>query len=209
MESIITYLIYFHAIFGFLALVSGLMAIFAYKGKNIHKKSGKFFYYTMLISGITAMCIAVLPNHENPFLFAIGIFSLYLVFSGYRALRFKKSTSNLQLDKWVSRVMILTGILMIFLPIILTHNIHIILAVFGIFGIILSVKDLMLFKKTEQLKKAWLKLHIGKIVGGYISAVTAFVVVNQFFPSIYGWFIPSVIGAAYITYWQIRVNRQA
>lgn len=209
MESIITYLIYIHAAFGFIALLTGLISIIAFKGKNLHKKSGKFFVNTMIISGLTAMVIAVLPKHENPTLFAIGIFSTYLALTGYRALRFKQSHVNLKFDILLSWIMLLTGILMIVLPIIISQHMHIVLTIFGTVGIVLSIQDLVLFRRPEKLLKGWLKLHIGKIMGGYISAVTAFIVVNQFIPGIYGWFIPSIIGGAYITYWQIRVSRQA
>ena len=56
--------------------------------------------------------------------------------------------------------MITNGILMISLPIILPKSINIILVVFAIVGIIFSVRDLILFKNPERLRKGWLKLHI-------------------------------------------------
>ena len=43
---------------------------------------------------------------------------------------------------------------------------------------------------------------------GYISATTAFVVVNQFFPSVYGWFTPGIIGGLLIAYWIRKVNQK-
>lgn len=209
MEEAIKILIYIHAGFGVIALLSGLMAIIARKGKRTHKKSGLFFYYSMMLSGVTAMIIAVLPKHENPFLFAIGIFSLYFVISGYRALNFKNKEPNLTIDKWVSIIMIVTGVLMIFLPIVLTQSINIILTVFAITGMVLAVRDLILYKNAMLLRKSWLKLHLGKMLGGYISATTAFVIVNDFFPSIYGWFIPGIIGSFVIAYWIRKTNRKS
>ncbi len=206
MEQTIKILIYIHAGFGGIALLAGLVSMVAKKGLELHKKSGLIFYYTMLISAITAMIVAFLPNHESPFLFAVGIFSLYFILTGKRALRFKRKSPNLKTDKWISKMMIVTGILMVLLPIILSNSLNIVLSVFAVVGIIFSVRDLNLYKNPERLKNSWLKLHLGKMIGAYISATTAFVVVNEFFPSFYGWFIPGIIGGFFITYWIRKVN---
>ncbi|QAA81136.1 DUF2306 domain-containing protein [Aequorivita sp. H23M31] len=206
MEQTIKILIYIHAAFGGIALLAGLISMFARKGNTIHKKFGLMFFYSMIISGAVAMFVAVLPNHESPFLFSVGIFSLYFVLTGKRALNFRRKNPDLRIDSLISIGMIITGVLMILLPIILTSSINIVLVVFAVVGILLSVKDLQLFKDPQRLRKAWLKLHLGKMIGGYISASTAFVVVNQYFPSIYGWFVPGIIGGVVIVYWIRKVN---
>ncbi len=208
MEKSIQILIFIHASFGGIALISGLISLIAKKGKNIHKKSGLIFFYSMVLCGLSAMTVAILPNHESPFLFAVGIFSLYFVLTGNRALNFKHKNPDLRIDKYISIVMIITGVLMVSLPILLTKSVNIILTVFAIVGIIFSVRDLILFNKPERLKKGWLKLHLGKMIGGYISATTAFVVVNDFFSSFYGWFIPGIIGSFVITYWMRKLNKK-
>ena len=208
MEKTIQILIYIHAAFGGIALLAGLVSIIAKKGKNIHRKSGLIFFYSMMLSGIIAMIVAVLPNHESPFLFAVGIFSLYFVLTGNRALNFKRKKPDLKIDKLISIIMITTGVLMILLPIILTKSINIVLVVYAIVGIIFSVSDLILFRNPERLRKGWLKLHLGKMLGGYISATTAFVVVNEFFPSFYGWFIPGIVGGFVIAYWMRKMNKK-
>ena len=208
MEQTIKILIYTHAAFGGIALLAGLVSIIAKKGLAIHKKSGLVFFYTMLISAVTAMIVAFLPNHESPFLFAVGIFSLYFILTGKRSLRFKQKNPHLQTDKWISKMMIITGILMIFLPIILSNSLNIVLCVFAIIGIVFSVRDLILFKNPKRLKKGWLKLHLGKMLAAYISATTAFVVVNEFFPSFYGWFIPGIVGGFLIAYWIRKLDEK-
>ncbi len=208
MENTIQILIYIHAAFGGIALLTGLISMNARKGNKIHKKFGLIFFYSMMISGITAMIVAFMPNHDSPFLFAVGVFSLYFVLTGKRALRFKRKNPGLKIDRWISYIMIVTGILMILLPIVISKSINIILVVFAVIGIMFSIRDLILYKNSERLRKAWLKLHLGKMLGGYISATTAFVVVNQFFPSVYGWFVPGIIGGFFITYWIRKVNKQ-
>ncbi len=201
-------LIYTHAFLGGIALLAGFISLVSTKGELVHRKSGKLFYYSMLFSAITALLISVLPKHESPYLFSIGLFSSYFILTGYRALNFKMDNVNLLLDKIISWSMILTGIIMIGYNPIFNDKINIVLTFFGIVGLIFSVRDLVLFKDLKRLKKSWLKLHLGKMIGGYISATTAFVVVNNFFPSSYGWFIPGIIGGIYIAYWMMKLNRE-
>ena len=207
-EKAIQILIYAHAFLGGVALISGMVSLIATKGKNAHKKAGKLFFYTMLLCAFIALIIAVLPKHESAFLFSIGIFSAYFVLTGYRALNFKSKNITLTIDKTIAWVMIITGLLMILYNPIFNHQINIVLTAFGVVGLILSVRDLMLFRDIERLNKSWLKLHLGKMIGGYISATTAFVVVNNFFPSFYGWFIPGIFGGLYIAYWMNKLNKK-
>lgn len=208
MEKYIQLAIIIHAALGGIALLAGLIAIISKKGQPIHKKSGIVFYYAMITSGASAIVIALMPKHENPFLIAVGVFSLYFVIGGYRALRFKSMTSSIKNDKILSIIMLITGALMILLPLVISQSINLVLLIFGIIGILFSLRDLKLYQNRERLKKGWLKLHLGKMLGGYISATTAFVVVNGFFPGIYNWFIPSVIGTIYITYWMKKIDKK-
>lgn len=207
-EKIVQLLIYSHAAFGGVALISGLIALLVTKGKSTHKKSGNFFYYAMLFSALTALIIASLPQHESPFLFSIGIFSCYFIVTGYRSLKFKNNNLNLKTDKLISWIMISTAALMLLYNPIVNHKINIVLTAFGIIGLFFSVRDLMLYKNRNRLNQVWLKLHLGKMLGGYIAATTAFVVVNNFFPSFYGWFIPGTIGGFYIIYWIRKLNKK-
>ena len=201
-------LIYIHALLGGIALLSGFISLVAKKGKTTHKKSGKLFYYCMLLSALSAMIISTLPKHKSPFLFSIGIFSSYFIITGYRALRFKSEIQNLKTDKIISWIMIFTGILMILYNPLINKRINIVLTAFGLIGLLSSARDLVLFKNQNKLKNVWLKLHLGKMIGGYIAATTAFVVVNNFFPSFYGWFIPGTIGGLYITFWIKKLNNK-
>lgn len=207
-EQIIRTLIYTHAIFGGIALASGSISLIAKKGNLIHKKSGKLFFYAMLLSAFTALLISISPKHENPFLFSIGIFSAYLIVTGYRALNFKNKNIDLVTDKIIAWIMLVTGALMILYNPVINQKINIVLTVFGAIGSFLAARDLILFKNASALGSSWLKLHLGKMIGGYIAATTAFVVVNNFFPSVYGWFIPGIIGGVYINYWTTKLKKK-
>jgi uncharacterized membrane protein len=208
-EKVTRILIYSHAFLGGIALFSGMISLIAKKGKIIHRKSGKVFLFSMLTSALTALIISILPNHESAFLFSIGVFSSYLILTGYRAISYKSKNVNLTIDKIISWTMIVLAFLMIFYNPIFNNKVNIVLTVFGIVGLFLSIRDLILYKNTERLTAGWLKLHLGKMIGGYISATTAFVVVNDFFPSFYGWFIPGIIGGFYITYWMNKLKNKA
>lgn len=200
MENYIQLLIICHAILGGIALLSGFFALISMKGGKVHRASGKTFVYSMLLSGVSALVVSVLPDHENPFLFSIGVFSLYFVITGYRALSFRSKEVSLIGDKIFSMLMLVTGVLMILLPIVLSGVINIVLTVLATVGIVFAIRDFLLFKQKESLVKNRIKLHIGKIIGAYISATTAFIVVNQILPGIYGWLAPGAVGAIVITY---------
>lgn len=46
------------------------------------------------------------------------------------------------------------------------------------------------------------------MTGGYISAVTAFFVVNQILINLWNWFLPGVIGGIYITFWIRKLKKK-
>ena len=190
---------FIHAGFGGIALVTGAISLIARKGSVIHKKSGKVFYFTMLTSALLALVISLMPNHESPFLFAIGIFSSYFLIGGYRSVKFKSNNSNLLKDKVIAGLIILTGFLMITYPIVLTGNADIVLVVFGVI-------DLLLFRNSNKARKNWMKIHLSKMISGYVAAVTAFVVVNHWIPGVWAWFTPPILGNIYLTYWLVKLN---
>lgn len=207
LEKIAQWLIYTHAGFGGIALLAGAVALIAKKGSKLHKKSGIVFFYSMLLSAFLSFIISIMPKHESPFLFSIGVFSIYFILSGYRSLKFKRREFDLKADKLIAYVIILTGFTMILYPIVLNGKLNIVLLVFGIVGLVFGLRDLKLYKDSQKLKKNWLKLHLGKMIGGYIAAVTAFFVVNEILPGIWNWFVPGIIGGGYISFWIMKLNK--
>jgi uncharacterized membrane protein len=206
-QQLIQLLIHVHVGLGIAALAAGLLAIVSKKGQTLHKKAGLLFYYTMLTTALLALLISVMPQHENPFLFAIGIFSTFFILTGYRALRFKHPNPNLTADKWIATVMLITGLAMVLVPLLVYQKINVVLAVFGVLGVVFSVRDLKLYQHPEKLKPNWLKMHLGNMMGGYIAATTAFLVNVNVLPGIYGWFAPGLLGGIYITFWMRKLNR--
>jgi len=76
MEETIKILIYTHAFFGGIGLITGIGNLILKKGNSLHKKMGKLFSYAMVISSLISLILAKMPNHKNLFLFLIGIFTI-------------------------------------------------------------------------------------------------------------------------------------
>lgn len=207
METLAKYLIYVHAASGGLALLAGIFAVFAKKGERLHKKSGKVFFFSLFISASLAVIVSLIPSNFNPFLLAIGVFSLYLLLSGYRALGYKKLPPSLTIDQTISGVMLISSILMIVLPLVNHQQLNIVLTVFGGIGLFSAIRDFRLYQNPQKLKKNWMQLHLGNMLGAFIASVTAFLVVNEFFPPLVGWLGPTVLGSLYIAYWNRKLRK--
>lgn len=190
------------------ALTLGLIALLTKKGSKSHINSGNIFFWAMLASAILAIIVTMIPQHESPFLLVVGIFSTYLILSGKRAVHYKAENLNLTFDKLLAFIMLGTALCMISVPIILNGKMNIILTVFGAIGLLLAVQDLRGFKNRIKLKDSWLQAHLGKMIGGYISAVTAFLAVGQYFHPLVNWLGPTVIGVPLIIIWTRKVAKK-
>ena len=207
-EQLARVLLFIHAGFGGIALVSGAISLVTKKGNPLHKKSGKVFYYTLLISVLMSLVISVMPNHKSTFLFSIGLFSSYFIIGGYRSLGFKKKDVSFRWDKIIAYLIVVTGITMIAYPILLEGNINIVLLIFGMIALIFGAIDLLLLQNKSKIKENWLKIHLSKMISGYVAATTAFVVVNQWIPGVWAWFTPGIFGTVYMIYWLNKLNKK-
>ncbi|MEP2280132.1 hypothetical protein [Maribacter sp.] len=206
MENIIKIFIYIHAFFGGVGLITGIASIVVKKGPRNHKLLGKWFSWSMIISSVISLVVARMPNHINTFLFLIGIFTIYMVLAGNRALTFKstKKTKANVTDKLVSGIMAICALLMIGFGVtgLLNGYSHSILYLFfGIIGLFLPYGDYKLFKNTLNNRKLWLINHLSRMLGALIASVTAFFVAGMHQDNLWAWITPSVLGTAYIIYW--------
>ena len=209
MEQTIKTLIYIHAFFGGLGLITGMISIFVKKGGFNHKRTGKIFSYSMIISSLISLFVARMPNHENLFLFLIGIFTIYLILAGNRALTLKskiKTKADL-IDKLISGIMLLVSIGMLILGIIgMVQKVEnsILYFFFGGFGTFMTIRDFQTFKVFTEKENAWLISHLGRMIGALIASVTAFLVAGLHIGTTLVWIMPTILGTVYIIYW----NRQ-
>ncbi|MDP5062427.1 MAG: hypothetical protein NWP64_10965 [Maribacter sp.] len=206
MENIIQIFIYIHAFFGGVGLITGIGSIIVRKGNGNHKRLGKWFTWSMIISSAISLVVARMPNHINTFLFLIGIFTIYMVLAGNRALTFKsvkKTKANLT-DQLVSGTMAFSALIMIGFGIsglINGYSHSILFLFFGIIGLFLPYGDYKLFKTTLENRKLWLINHLSRMLGALIASVTAFIVAGMHQDTIWAWMTPSVLGTIYIVYW--------
>jgi uncharacterized membrane protein len=206
METIFTILLIIHIIAGSIGLLTGTINIIKKKGDKAHKNLGKFFFYSMLINGFAGFIMSLI--HRNDFLLIVAVFSIYMVATGQRFLSLKQLHKE-QKPKAID--WILTFTMLVFAFLFITYgsyllinkvNFGIVLLVFGVVSCLMAIKDIKVYKGNIKEKNYWLLLHIQRMVGSYIAALTAFIVVNNhFLPGIVGWLLPTVIFTPLIVKW--------
>ena len=115
MEFYIKITICIHAVLGSAALLSGVLSVLAKKGSNVHKKTGIVFTYALFFSTVLSIGVALCPNHENPFLLLLGVFTCYLLITGNRVLMYKNPLilKAKRTDIWFSLVFMLLSLLVL------------------------------------------------------------------------------------------------
>lgn len=151
--------------------------------------------------------------HWKPFLLMVSVLSFYLVYSGYRTL-YQKQIHLGKDVKWYDWVVATAcGIFMLSFLIwsidLMVNGTNAILIIFfsvgGLFSIFSEVKR---YIREPDTKHGWLFNHIGRMVGGFITAITAFSVnVLSFLPGLAQWLWPTLIGTPIIIYW-VRTYRK-
>jgi uncharacterized membrane protein len=209
METLHTFLLVLHVAGGMIGLLSGLYNIVNRKGGKVHILIGKIYVAGMFTATLSGTVLAAFG--ANHFLFLIGIFSFYLAFSGFRTLQHRLKNGQIIypfVDKLVAGITAVFGSLMLIAGILQPNGISStaapLLMVFGAMCLVFSLGDLSLFigiRKIKDLQHRWFFNHIGRMMGSYISAVTAFLVVNldNLLPPLVIWLGPTVIGSLLIT----------
>ncbi|GAB2498000.1 DUF2306 domain-containing protein [Algoriphagus taiwanensis] len=193
-----------HVVTGFFALLFGALAIASQKGQKNHLKTGKAYVLMMYSVGLSAIAMTFLK--PNPFLFTVGVFTLYLTYTGQRSIFYFRLKEDYR-NSWKDLVPILFALViaagMILQPIFrMLESQSLFVSVMGVFGVFLmgfAIRDLRLVIKNPTFKpnqKSWLIQHIGRIGGAYIATLTAFLVTNLHFNL--GWIIwlaPTLVGS--------------
>ncbi len=193
-----------HIIAGSIGLIMGTFVLIRKKGNKIHKLLGKIFSIAMVSTGFSAFALSYI--NTNVFLFIVGVFTIYLTISGNRMLYLKEILKGQKpqiIDYSITFFMLLASVAFLYLGIlniVKANNFGFVLILFGITSLVLCYKDYVIYVNRNIDKLFWLKNHIGRMTGAYIAALTAFIVVNNtFFPPIFAWSLPGIVGSIFIS----------
>src|SRR6056297_3653805 len=193
-SSMIQTILFLHILAGVAALAAAGIAVGSAKGGRLHRRSGNIYTLAMLFVVVSALVLAVV--HPNPFLFAVGVFSLYLVFTGWRAVMVLAGIGMLG---WGAQG-VLTG----------SGAQPMILLAFGSIGLTMSLSDWRDWARGPITGKARIARHLSRMLGGTIATITAAGVVNLgFLPDLLLWLGPTALITPLIFWWSARVTRGA
>ena len=204
MDTLFRTLLFLHVAAGFIALLSGLLAIVLPKGRRLHTRSGILFHHAMVAVAVSAVALSALKGGR--FLLHIGLFALYQVHAGRRSIVNKElrpatqDWAGLALGGINGALMLATG--------------NIVLLVFGGISTMLALTDLRLFVRAIRGQAlphlAWLRRHIGMMLGTYIATTTAFLLTLMRHLDV-GWLhflAPTIIGVPLIVFATRRFTKR-
>ena len=194
-----------HVAAGTIAMITGAINLIGRKGGSPHRSVGKVYALSMHTVSISALILSVMIG--SSFLFCLGIFTFYMTWNGQRSAKFR-TVELRRSDLFVLVLGILNNIAMFLLgdPILIG---------LGMLSAVLITTEIRLLLQMRRNwiapKGAWLRRHIGMIIGSYIATSTAFLVVNSSggpWPAWLPWALPSMIGVPIIIYWSARVSKR-
>lgn len=208
MEILFNLFLTLHIIGGAFGLITGTINIIRKKGDKSHKLTGRLFSYGMFTAGISALILSSM--HVNYFLFIAGVFTIYQIGTGNRYLHLKKlgnSQKPAAIDWILTAGMCIAVLVFIILGIntlINKNSFGIVYVVFGVISLRFVKTDMDNYTGKAKTKNYWLLAHLQRMTGGYIAAMTAFVVVNSNYiplPPVVLWLLPGIIVTPFIIKW--------
>jgi uncharacterized membrane protein len=197
-----------HITGGSTGLIAGTINMIRKKGDHIHRMAGRFFFYGMLTAAAAALVMSAI--HTNYFLFITGVFTIYMVTTGRRYLSLRGDQKPKPIDWASAAFMLFFAVLFIGSGIYKLANgqtFGFVFLVFGAIGMSMVRADIKNYTGKTDLKNTWLVLHLQRMIGTYIAAITAFLVVNlphSIMPSYLSfipWLLPTFIITPLIFKW--------
>lgn len=201
-----------HVLGGTVGLVSGTLNMTARKGGPRHKRVGRVFAVSMLATGLSALVLSVM--HPSPFLFIVGVFTIYMVGTGWRYLRRMRApqAGTAWIDRGLTLAMAATAVVFVVMGVTRLAHMNLFGLVFVAFGTIALMfvrRDLRYQRHGVGRAGEWISAHLQRMMGAYIAALTAFLVVNAHhlpgqLPAVVYWLLPTAIITPLIVRWAAR-----
>jgi len=201
-------LLYIHIILGSIGLIAGTWIILLKKGDKRHQLIGKIFSYALGISMLGSFPISIAK--ENTFLFCIGIWTLYMIITGNRSLKITNTKMVSKIDWLITILMLVFGILLLANSLLSFHTgmgLPIVSAVFALISFFFVWTDIRFFNGKMMAINAHQLIHIQRMMGAFIAAVTAFIVVNNtILPGLVAWLLPTIVFVPLIVKWSNKLE---
>jgi hypothetical protein len=205
-----------HVLAGSIVLVVAPAALLVRKGGRWHRRWGVAFAAAMAFVLATAAFMWQPQGHV--FLLVLDVVCAYLVFAGFRViLRRKRARGDGRADTVdvVAAALVLASSIALFViaarastP--LMHTLAPILVALGVISAAFSALDLRAILTRVQTPLGSLLVHISAMLAAYISAVTAFCVINAHgVPMTLRWALPSALGTLVITFFSVQHRLRA
>lgn len=214
MDKLFAIILPLHILTGGLGLLAGTVVMMLRKGTSRHRMAGRIFQYAMMASALIALVLSVI--NPNAFLFLIGIWTLYLVGTGYHYI-----TAHRPQGRWrrswprmLAAVMFTSALVFLVWGIrllIAQRGFGLVMVVFGGLALVFLWADWGRFR-SPAVGRAATRLHLQRMCGAYMAAATAFLVVNAgrldlAVPGFIFWLLPTVLVTPLIIAWSGRVDR--
>jgi hypothetical protein len=168
---------------------------------------------------VSALLAVVLFYYgRNVFLLATGVFTLYLVLSSYRAMlhyRHKARTMDFTFDRFLSAGMMVFSLLLVGLASLFFYQgspFGLVPLSFAAIGANGARGDFRRFRNPPEDRLVWLRVHLGRMTGSYMAALTAFLVNNIYRlglpgPAVLWWSLPGLLLAPVLFRWLRKYRR--
>jgi threonine/homoserine/homoserine lactone efflux protein len=193
-----------HVVFGTAVLLLGPAALLLRGRLGVHRVLGISFVVAMAVVILTAGFMWQKPHHL--FLLFLDAIAAYLVFYGYRSLRRTQERNSRRaraLDATVWALLVADSAAVVWIAAAgstaIVRDIALVLFALGAIGFVFAAFDLKGLA-TGWSRRRRLSNHFTGMIAAYISAVTAFCVINLHgVPMFLRWFVPSAIGTLVIS----------
>lgn len=225
MEILYKLLYAVHVSGGALAFFMAPAALATIKGGTWHRRWGKIYFWSMAIVAFTGTMLGLTGRLANTFFVFLGIFTFYNAFGAYRVLYRKRPQQGQgpKLLDWAGAVIgLLNGVGFVAMgylkPDRVWEQMGTIAMVFGAICIVNALNDIREFVYPPSDKNFWWYNHMGGMLGSYIAALTAFLVIGArpitaALPAWLPWLLPTAVGVPVIFVWtgyyRRKFNRKA